>query len=96
MALRDAIQAYHDLLTDERAQETRVQLDDQLHRRGLFFGERPLCTVLRPRFLTPEQYRFLKERTRLVLSAFRKAYDAALADEAVRAQFGLLPWEEEL
>jgi hypothetical protein len=96
MLLREAIQAYHDLLNDELASESQAYLDDQLQRRGLFFGSRPLCTVLRPRFMTPEQYRFLQSRVRVLLSAFRKAYHAAMADVSFRAQFGLADWEEEL
>ncbi len=96
MTLREAIQSYHDLLTDELAKESQAQLDDQLQRRGLFFGQRPLCTVLRPRFLTTEQYRFLQSRMRVLMSAFSKLYRAAIEDAAFRAQFGLLDWEEEL
>ena len=96
MALREAIAAYHELLTDERAAETQAQITDQMARRGLFFGDRPLTSVLRPRFLTPQQYAYLRERTRPVLSAFGKAYRAALERPELRAQFGLLPWEEEL
>jgi len=96
MPLRDAIETYHDLLTDELASATQAQLDDQQFRRGLFFGQRPLCTVLRPRFITPEQYRFLQSRVRILLHAFDKAYYAALADAGFRAQFGLLDWEEAL
>ena len=69
MALQDAIDFYHSLLTPEIAQETAGQLRDQLERRGLFFGERPLSSVLRPRFFTPQQYRFLQERGRLMLTA---------------------------
>lgn len=52
MALKEAIRTYHDLLTEEMAAETQGQLDDQMQQRGLYFGTRPLCTVLRPRFLT--------------------------------------------
>lgn len=96
MALQAAIDDYHALLTDDLAGETQAQLDDQLRRRGLYFGERPLCSVLRPRFLTPDQYGFLKARTALLLRAFGKAYQAALADAGVRRQFGLLDWEEAL
>jgi len=95
-ALSTAIQEYHDLLTDEIAAESKAQLDDQLRRRGLFFGERAICTVLRPRFLTDTQYAFIQRAAVPVLRAFRKAYDAAIADEIFRAQFGLLPWEEDL
>lgn len=96
MSLREAIERYHDLLTDELVTASQAQLDDQQRRRGLYFGQRPLCTVLRPRFMTPEQYRFLQARLRLLLSAFDKAYEAAMMDASIRAQFGLLDWEERL
>src|SRR2546423_581951 len=96
MPLREAIETYHELLTDELASATQAQLDDQQFRRGLFFGQRPLCTVLRPRFITPEQYRFLQSRVQTLLHAFDKAYYAAIADADFRAQFGLLDWEEVL
>ena len=89
MLLRESIQTYHDLLTDELAGESQAQLDGQIRRRGLFFGDRPLCTVLRPRFITADQYRFLQDRCRVVLRAFARAYHAALTDRAIRAQFGL-------
>ncbi|MDP9381974.1 MAG: hypothetical protein M3Q29_17870 [Chloroflexota bacterium] len=94
--LQEAINTYHDLLTDDLACESQEQLDDQHKRRGLLFGERPLCTVLRPRFLTAEQHRFIQRRSRSVLRAFHKAYDAAMEDDSLRAQFGLEPWEEQL
>jgi glutathionylspermidine synthase len=96
VALHEAIQRYHELLTDEIAADSQEQLDDQLRRRGLFFGERPLCTVLRPRFLTPEQYTFLRQRSAVLLPAFDKLYRAALSDDALRAQFRLLDWEQQL
>ncbi len=96
MVVEDAIQAYHDLLTDELAGESQAQLDEQLRRRGLFFGERPLCTVLRPRFLSTEQYRFLQTRVQAIVRTLGKAYQAALADETFRRQFGLEAWEDEL
>src|SRR3954470_1207466 len=94
--LRDGIDEYHELLTDDLAGESQRQLDDQLRRRGLFFGDRPLCSVLRPRFLSPQQYRFLQQRAGVVLRAFRKAHRAALVDDALLEQFGLFDWERQL
>ena len=94
--LRDGIDEYHALLTDSLAAESQGQLDAQLRERGLFFGDRPLCSVLRPRFLSPSQYRFLQQRAAVVLRAFRKAHRAALADDALLAQFRLSDWEREL
>ena len=50
--LGEAIDFYHSLLDDEIGIQSQAQLTRQLHHRQLFFGERPLCTVLRPRFIT--------------------------------------------
>ena len=94
--LREAIATYHDLLTEQLAADSWTQLADQLRRRGLYFGERPLCTVLRPRFLTPEHYAALQRCVAVLLGAFDKAYRAALADPTIRAQFAPTEWEEEL
>ena len=91
--LRDAIDEYHELLDVELAGESQWRLDDQLRRRGLFFGDRALCTVLRPRFLSAAQYRFLQRRAALVLNAFDRAYRAAIENERVLAQFKLAEWE---
>lgn len=96
MLLQEAIQTYHDLLTDAMAQDTQAQLTKQLRQHGLFFGDRPLCTVLRPRFFTPREYRFLRGRVRIILSAFDKAYRAAIADAEFQKQFCLEDWETEL
>ncbi len=96
MALQAAIEHWHALLTDELAEETQARLDSQLAYRGLFFGNRPLCSVLRPRFLTAAQYAFLQSRCSVLMGAFRKAYEAAIEDESVLAQFGLDDWEIEL
>src|SRR5438067_11617671 len=96
MSPREAIESYHKLLTDGLVGESFQQLEEQRRRRGLFFGGRPLCSVLRPRFLTRELYHFLQSRMRLLLQAFDQAYAAALADKEFRSQFGLLDWEEEI
>jgi hypothetical protein len=94
--LRETIDHYHSLLDPETARETHEQLAEQLRERGLFFGERPLSTVLRPRFIHPDQYRALQVAIRAVMPAFEKAHNAALADASFRAQFHLNDWEEEL
>lgn len=96
MLLQEAIRTYHDLLNNRLAKVSQEHLDEQQERRGLKFGPRPLCTVLRPRFLTTDQYRFLQQRVRLLMGAFDKAYRLALVDVPFRRQFGLLDWEEEL
>jgi hypothetical protein len=94
--LTDAIHTYQELLTDAVAVDSQECLDSHQRRRGLSFGERPLCTVLRPRFLSLEQHRFLQACVRLLMPAFDKAYRAALTDAKFRSQFGLLEREEAL
>jgi glutathionylspermidine synthase len=94
--LSDGIDEFHDLLTDDLAGESQRQLDDQLRARGLYFGDRALCSVLRPRLMSPQQYRFMQQRAGIVLRAFRKAHHAALADDSILDQFGLLDWERQL
>ena len=96
MALKEAIDTYHDLLTEETAADSWDQMHDQMQRRGLFFGERPICTVLRPRFLTYSQYTHLRHEIRPLLRAFDKISRRAIADADFRGQFGLFDWEEEL
>ena len=96
MSLQDAIKTYHNLLTDALAEESQDQLDDQLQRRGLFFGERPLCTVLRPRFLTYPQYTTLQQSIRPLLQAFEKISTRAVDDLEFRQQFSLVDWEDDL
>ena len=96
IGVQDAIAFYHGLLSDELAEASQTMLDDQLRRRGLVFGERPLATVLRPRFMALAHYRRLQRRVRLLMRAFRKAYERAVTNAGFRAQFRLTEWEEQL
>jgi len=96
MALQRAIDLWHELLDDDLAGASQAQLDRQLERRGLFFGRRPLCSVLRPRFLTAAQYLFLQQRSRILMRAFDKAYRAAVSDPAFLERFALEEWEHGL
>ena len=94
--LNKAIGFYHGLLDDEMARASNELLEEQQQRRGLFFGTRPLCSVIRPRFLTHDQYRFLQTAIRDIMPVFAKAHTAALTDASIRAQFMLADWEEKL
>ena len=94
--MKSAVARYHDLLTPEAAADSHDWFVRQLLAKGLEFGGRPLCSVLRPRFLTLEQYRLIADRSALVLSALETARAAAMADQRLRAQFCLLDWEESL
>lgn len=93
----EAVDAWHAALErGDRGAECAAWLDDQLRARGLYFGDRPLCTVLRPRFLTPGQYDLLSRGGAVLLRALGKVFEAAMARPDVLGQFGLEPWESEL
>src|SRR5262245_2517258 len=96
--MSDAISCYHDLLASGTtlAADSQAALAKAQELRGLHFGTRPVCTVLRPRFLTPDQYRLLHDTVNPRLPAFEAVYDRALADPTFRAQFRMLDWEEQL
>lgn len=90
------VDAYHALLTPDVAEASHALLDNVLRKRGLVFGGRPLCTVLRPRFMTAADYMSLQSRVMPLLRAFRRIHDRAMADASFRQQFGLVDWEETL
>ncbi|MDQ2889769.1 MAG: hypothetical protein M3R65_04315, partial [Gemmatimonadota bacterium] len=93
----EIIARYHDLLIDgDFGAETQAGLDDLQQRRGITFGDRPLCTVLRPRLTTVASQRRLEAQMRPLLRAFGTALAAALSDSRIRAGVRLEPWEEEL
>ena len=93
----DAIAAYHDLLTDEQlAADSQGMLDEQLHRHGLVFGGRPLCTVLRPRLTDHARHAWLQRRVGALMRVFAKTFAAAVASPEFRKQFMLADWEETL
>jgi hypothetical protein len=95
--LHDAISYYHDLCTQENlAQRSWEMIVPEMAARDLFFGTRPLCTVLRPMFHTGLSWSYLCARTDLMLGVFRKLNDACLGDAALRGQLSLTPQEEVL
>jgi len=90
------IDAYHAILTPDVAEASHAHLDGVLRTRGLVFGDRPLCTVLRPRLMTAESYSALQAQVMTLLRAFRRIHDRAVLDPAFRRQFRLTDWEETL
>ncbi len=92
----DAIERYHSLLNDQIAADTAAELYARLRPQGLYFGDRPLCTVLRPHFYLLEHWVYLKRETEILLEAFQRAHEACMKDVNLRAQLDLEPYEEAL
>ncbi len=100
MTLVQAIADYHALLDPKLAAVSWQCLTEEMRARRLYFGERPLATVLRPRLMTMTQYELLQRGTQQVAEAARSIVAAALADDevgrAVREVLMLTPLEERL
>lgn len=94
--LEAAIAHYHGLLDPPTARATAEQLAAAQREQGLYFGERPLVTVLRPRLLTAAQYDLLSAACRAVGAAMERLGAAMLTDPALRAGVALTPHEEAL
>lgn len=92
-----AIDFYHELCTTGAlAQDAWDVLLPGLSARGLIFGDRPLTTVLRPLLHTGMDWHYLRWRSTVILSVFRKMAEALRDDSALRTQVHLTPEEEEL
>jgi hypothetical protein len=94
--IQEAIDRYHSLLNDQLAAETQEALNIVQRSHRLYFGNRPLCTVLRPHFYEPDQWDYLRCETEILLKAFGRAHEGCMADERLRAQLYLEPYEEAL
>ncbi len=91
---QEAIETYHSLLNDQLAADTHEDMTARLKASSLYFGERPICTVIRPHFYLLKHWNYFKQETELLLSAFSKLHATCLKDANLRAQLDLEPYEE--
>src|SRR5512139_3285764 len=94
--LTEASDYYHSLLDDDVAPENDAALNAALQREGLFFGTRPICVVLRPRFLGAEHYAQLQDVCGRVAIAARQVVKFMLSDPPARDLMAFTAGEEAL
>src|SRR5262245_21300248 len=94
--LEQAIAHYHALLDTETARATHDQLTREQRERNLFFGERPLVSVLRPRMITAAQYALLQRACGMVATAARRLTTSMADEPALRDGLALTPGEQAL
>lgn len=92
----EAIKHYHSLLEGPLAGDAIAKLNAGIEKHNLRFGLRPICSVLRPMFVTARQYENVKRDSTLTLSAIQRLYGALMDDPKLRAELGLTPDEERL
>src|SRR5882724_824306 len=95
--LPEAVERYHDLLTDhDLAEASRAVLDEGLERARLMFGGRRLSPYLRPHFVTEADFARICQICEIVWSAIQKVKDAAIEDLSLINDLGLTQIEREL
>ena len=91
------IDRYNELaLQDDLGPASWAMLEPGLQQSNLVFGNRPLCTVVRPLFHTRRGWEYLRTQTELILRVFHKLTQLTLTDPTVRTQLFLTPDEETL
>jgi len=73
---RQAIEAYNDLLRQSDIGQLWSHFLARMQENLLTFGERPICSVLRPAFMHPREYEKIAGTTEVLVSAIHKIYDA--------------------
>ncbi|MEM8530838.1 MAG: hypothetical protein AAGF95_08345 [Chloroflexota bacterium] len=94
--LEQAITHYHRMLDPPTAKVTWERLNELQKQYNLYFGDRPLATVLRPRFICSDQKNLLEATCEIIANAARRVAVAALEDQTLRAELGVTPTEETL
>jgi hypothetical protein len=92
----EAIEHYNSLLDGPLADDAIEKLCEGTVKYNLRFGDRPICAVLRPIFVTERQYERVRRDATLTLSAIERLYRALMADGNLRAELCLTPDEERL
>lgn len=90
-----AVALYHDLLLDRGdAAELAETFFDTVRTRRLTFGDRLVCSVLRPYFISAADYRFVQRAAGRIMAALARLDGALATDGRLRARVGLTPDEE--
>lgn len=93
--IHPAVALYHDLLLDRGdAAELAATFFDTVRARHLTFGDRLVCSVLRPYFISAADYRLVQRASARVMGAIARLDQALAVDARLRASVGLTADEE--
>jgi hypothetical protein len=90
--ITEAIQHYHQLLSEKHLTSTIDILQSSNER--LSVAGRPVCSVLRPFFITTETYGFIKDASTLVMKGISALCARLMVDSRLRQEMDLSPAEE--
>ncbi|MFN8482050.1 MAG: hypothetical protein U0768_03190 [Anaerolineae bacterium] len=88
------VSEYNDRMAQGDAAALGEELLDKMRAARLTFGDRLVCSVLRPHFIREADYSRVTQAATLILGALERLGDAIMADEGLRGLVGLTPDEE--
>jgi uncharacterized circularly permuted ATP-grasp superfamily protein len=91
-----AVEYYNDLLVRRHLASTQEILERATREKGLAFGARPVCTVLRPLFVDDTIYEFVQRASTLVMRGISTLGKRLFEDGALRRELDLSSEEEEI
>jgi hypothetical protein len=92
----ESIEHYNSLLEGPLADDAIEKLSEGTVKYNLRYGDRPICSVLRPMFVTERQYERVRRDATLALSAIERLCRVLMTDEKLRAELELTEDEERL
>ncbi|MFT7617216.1 MAG: putative circularly permuted ATP-grasp superfamily protein [Planctomycetota bacterium] len=92
----DLRRTFHDRLKSGDAEAWHQVIQKQATERGVIYGERTVCRVLEPLFISRSQYQLILSRAELCVSALKKVAALARQDPQVWARLKFTRDEEEL
>jgi hypothetical protein len=90
----EAIDTYHALLDDDGARETQLLLDEAQRHEGLFFGVRPIVSVLRPHFLSDAHLALLDKVCKVIAVASRQTVEYGRSQPLLWNRLAFTPAEQ--
>lgn len=93
-SINEAIDFYHELLSSKYLASTEESLTEATASERLSFGNRAVCTVLRPYLIDEETYQFVCKSSSLVMRGLAALGRRLLQDAELRSELDLTSEEE--
>lgn len=91
-----AVRDYHELLRDGLAEEVHAVLSRQFVDRKLLFNGKPVCSVLRPNFITAETYENIQNAAEVVIKALATMCDKSISEKEIAQELDIGELDREM
>lgn len=96
--LDEVVQSYHRELESHQSTlpEWAMLLEREMRKRRLIFGDRILCSFLRPHFIGQSEWEMVQNASALLIGAFRKVFQRVQQNPPLMNKLGLTDAEQRL